>query len=567
MNSLTDQQLLRDYAGCRSDTAFAELVRRHVDFVYSAALRMVCDSHLAEDVTQGVFVALAQNAGQLTDRPVLAGWLHRTAQNLAANTVRSEVRRRAREQEAAAMNQLLATESDATWEIIAPHLDAALGELNEVDRDILLLRYFERKSARDMAQILGTSEDAAQKRVSRAMERFREFFSIRRLTIGAGGLAVLISANAIHAAPVGLATAISAAAVLTGTAISTSTAVAVTKTIAMTTLQKTLITAALVTTVGAGIFEAHQAMQLRAQIQILQQQQTPLAEQIRQLQADNESLSNRLAEIGEAKKLSEAQFNELLKLRSQTGQTRTALQELAKMKSNVAQQRGEMPAYFTNAMAQGISMSEKFRKKAALAKLARMKEKLNLTDDQEQAINDLMVKNIENSSQQTLSAMLGKPVNQAASTALLNEETAIKALLTSDQLAVYPDFLQGEAITSAKTSAQSDLTIMTGEMDLTQDQQDKAQAALYQVDLNQQTSASQNQEAIAQARASGNLSDAINMQIEAQKQNLEDKLKALNGILTPEQLNTYQQKQLDMIDMQTSAMKMFLPQTNNAVAQ
>ena len=86
MNNLTDQQLLSDYAGCRSETAFAELVRRHVDFVYSAAVRMVRDAHLAEDVTQTVFVALAQNAQSLMDRPVLSGWLHRTAQNLAANS-------------------------------------------------------------------------------------------------------------------------------------------------------------------------------------------------------------------------------------------------------------------------------------------------------------------------------------------------------------------------------------------------------------------------------------------------------------------------------------------------
>src|SRR2546427_3984716 len=122
MNSLTDQQLLRDYVGCRSEAAFAELVRRHVDFVYSAALRMVRDAHLAEDVTQGVFVALARNARQLADRPVLSGWLHRTTQNLAANAVRSDVRRRAREQEAAAMNELFATEPEAVWERIAPQV-------------------------------------------------------------------------------------------------------------------------------------------------------------------------------------------------------------------------------------------------------------------------------------------------------------------------------------------------------------------------------------------------------------------------------------------------------------
>jgi DNA-directed RNA polymerase specialized sigma24 family protein len=129
VNCLTDQQLLRDYTERRSDTAFAELARRHVDLVYSAALRMVRDAHLAEDVTQSVFVALAQNARQLTDRPVLSGWLHCTAQHIAAQTVRTDVRRRAREQEAAAMNELLTAEPDAVWEHIAPHLDAALGEL------------------------------------------------------------------------------------------------------------------------------------------------------------------------------------------------------------------------------------------------------------------------------------------------------------------------------------------------------------------------------------------------------------------------------------------------------
>src|SRR6185369_549385 len=111
-------ELLREYAEHRSDAAFAELVRRHVDLVYSAALRMVCDAHLAEDVTQAVFLAVAKSARDLADRPVLSGWLHRTAQNLAANVVRSDVRRRAREQEAAVMNELLSAEADAGWEHI-----------------------------------------------------------------------------------------------------------------------------------------------------------------------------------------------------------------------------------------------------------------------------------------------------------------------------------------------------------------------------------------------------------------------------------------------------------------
>src|SRR5206468_4346833 len=132
----------------------------------------------------------------------------------------SEVRRRAREQEAA-MNQLLATESETLWEQISPHLDAALGELAEPDRDALVLRYFECRSAREIARVLGTTEEAAQKRVSRAVERLRDFLAKRGVSVGAGGLVLAITANAVQAAPIGMAAAISTTAVLTGTAIST----------------------------------------------------------------------------------------------------------------------------------------------------------------------------------------------------------------------------------------------------------------------------------------------------------------------------------------------------------
>jgi RNA polymerase sigma factor (sigma-70 family) len=274
MNGLTDPQLLREYTERRTEAAFGELVRRHVDFVYSAALRMVRDAHLAEDVTQGVFLALSRSAGKLTERSVLSGWLHRTTQNLAANTVRSNVRRRTREQGVAAMNDLLSAEPSATtWEEIAPHLDAALGELSEPDRDALLLRYFERKSAHEMAQTLGTSEEAAQKRVSRAVDRLRELLAKRGVTAGAGGLVVLISANAVHAAPVGLALSISTSAALTVTTVATLTTSTATKALAMTTLQKTLIATALAAAIGVGTYESWQASILRAQVKTFLRQE------------------------------------------------------------------------------------------------------------------------------------------------------------------------------------------------------------------------------------------------------------------------------------------------------
>jgi RNA polymerase sigma factor (sigma-70 family) len=316
VNAQTDQQLLQDYAARHSEAAFAELVRRHIDLVYSAARRMVCDSHQAEDVTQAVFVALAQNARQLTHHPVLSGWLHRTTQNLASNAVRTNVRRQTREQEAAAMNELLSAGSDASWEHIAPHLDAALGELSEPDRDAVLLRYFEKKSAQEMAERLGITDEAAQKRVNRAVERLRGFFAKRGVTVGAGGL-VLISANAVQAAPIGLAVTISTVAAVAGTTIVTTATTAATKAIAMTILQKTVVIATVAVLAGVGIHKARQVSQLREQVQSLQQQQAPLLEQLQQVQQQRDDATQQLTGIRTDNERLNRSTAELVKLRAQ----------------------------------------------------------------------------------------------------------------------------------------------------------------------------------------------------------------------------------------------------------
>ena len=236
-----------------------------------------------------------------------------------------------REQIAVEMQNMSATESGAgvppAWSEIEKFLDEAMESLDETDRSAVLLRYFENKSLRDVGEALGASEDAAQKRVSRAVERLREFFSKRNATIGATGLTILISANAVHAAPVGLAASISTAAIFAGTAVSTPTALAATKTIAMTTLQKTVIAATFTAAVGTGIFEAHQASQLHGQVQALQQQQAPLAEQIQELQRERDDVTNRLAGLlAENEQLkSNSNESELLKLRGEVGVLRAQL--------------------------------------------------------------------------------------------------------------------------------------------------------------------------------------------------------------------------------------------------
>ncbi len=322
MKEKTDSQLLGDYPENRSEAAFAELVKRHVDFVYSAALRLVCDSHLAEDVTQTVFVALGKNARQLTDRAVLSGWLHCTAHNIAAQTVRTIERRRARELEAAAMNPLLSAQSDTHWKQIAPHLDEALEELSGPDRDILLLSYFEGKSAREMAEILGIRPEAAQKRATRAIEKLRGLFAKRGITVGESGLAVVIAANAVQAAPLGLAVPTSSAATLVGTTLATTTTATVIKTIAMTTLQKTVITATLAVLASIGIYEARQTNRLREENQKLRQERAPLVERFQRLERGYDEVTNRLAALLDERGELNRNTGELLKLRAEVGRLR-----------------------------------------------------------------------------------------------------------------------------------------------------------------------------------------------------------------------------------------------------
>ncbi|MCI0541523.1 MAG: sigma-70 family RNA polymerase sigma factor [Verrucomicrobiales bacterium] len=220
MSESSDHDLIGSYARNRSDDVFAALVQRHVDLVYSTALRIVRDTHLAEDVTQRVFVALDQQAVRLRNRTALSGWLHETARNFAISTVRSEQRRRLRELEAVSMNVNDSTATNELWVQVEAQLDDVLAELREKDRDVILWRYFERKTAEQVGERLGLSSEAAQKRIVRALDRLRSAFAERGVATPATGLAVLLSTQAIQAAPAGLAPATIASIGVTGSALS-----------------------------------------------------------------------------------------------------------------------------------------------------------------------------------------------------------------------------------------------------------------------------------------------------------------------------------------------------------
>jgi RNA polymerase sigma factor (sigma-70 family) len=329
-----DQQLLRCYAAEQSEDAFRELVRRHVNLVYSAALRQVRAPQLAEEVAQSAFTDLAQRAGSLKADTVLAAWLHQVTRRTAIDVVRREARRQLREQIATEMNAVSAPNEPnvaSAWTDIKPLLDEAISTLDEADRVAVLLRYFENKPLREVGRQLGVSDDAAQKRVSRAVERLRDYFARRGVAASASGLALLVSANAVQSAPLGLVASLSATA-LAGTAVTTPPLIATTaKTVAMTTLQKTLVTATVAVLAGASIYQAKQAHDARAEVQALQQQQAPLTEQIQNLQNRFTAATNRLADMAaeNVRLESNSERNELLKLRGMVGSLTQKKDELS----------------------------------------------------------------------------------------------------------------------------------------------------------------------------------------------------------------------------------------------
>jgi RNA polymerase sigma factor (sigma-70 family) len=318
-----DCELLRQFARTNSEDAFAELVKRHLNLVYSAALRQVNgDAHLAKDVAQSVFTDLAGKASSISRRENLSGWLYTSAHFAAAKLVRGENRRRDREaifmRETETINET-ASASDADWNKIRSALDGAMHELKESDREAILARYFENRPFAELGARFGLNENAARMRVERALEKLRGIFA-RHGVVTAGALASVLSANAVQIAPSNLAamlTTTSLAAAETGT-------LTILKTMIATKLKLALGAVAVAGTAAAFVHQQHVQTQLRAQNESLQGQ-------VAQLQTDNENYSNRLAETGGDQKLSDDQFNELLRLRGEVGMLRQQTNELAKL--------------------------------------------------------------------------------------------------------------------------------------------------------------------------------------------------------------------------------------------
>jgi len=330
MSAGEDMSLLREYAERGVEQAFATLVSRHVDLVYSVAMRQVRDPHLAEEITQNVFIILARKGKSLSPKTILPGWLCRTARYVSSNAVRTHRHRQFREQ-GLKMQSILDETGSGAWSQIAPLLDEALNCLGEKEHDAVVLRFFDGKELKQVGAALGTTEDAARMRVNRGLERLRVFFAKKGVTLSAAAIAGAVTSNSVQAAPTGLAAAVTAATLSECTFTGAAT-IAAMRTVTMTTLQKTLVGGLVAVAVAAGLYQTWQISRLREQNHTLRQQQVPLTGEIQHLTQERDALANRLAAMRDKDQLQSRK--ERLELMSLRGRVRQLAEELGQLKAS-----------------------------------------------------------------------------------------------------------------------------------------------------------------------------------------------------------------------------------------
>jgi RNA polymerase sigma factor (sigma-70 family) len=335
MQDRDDKALLQEYVELGSEEAFAALVTRHVNKVYSVALRHTGKPHEAEEITQVVFIILAKKSRKLARGVVLSGWLYHTARLASVTLIRSEVRRARRQQEA--HMQTLANEIEtADWPQIAPMLDAAMAELGESDRVALVLRYFDQKSMKEVGETLGATEHAAKKRVARALEKLQKYFSRRGVNSTTAVIAGVISTNAVQLAPGGLAKASAAIALAKSAAVSGSTLTlikGVMNVMAWTKAQTAITVSVGALLIGTGAYQTHHAAKLNAQNRILQEQQAQFGQLLRQLQKEHDDATNQLAMQADEIAQNQKDNTELMRLRGEMAQLRPLQQQLVQLKA------------------------------------------------------------------------------------------------------------------------------------------------------------------------------------------------------------------------------------------
>lgn len=329
LSMTSSQTLITEYVRTGSDSAFRELVTRYLGLVYGTALRYVRgDTYLAEDVAQMVFIRLARKAPRLLGPVMLGGWLHRVTCHVAATLLRGERRRQSRERQAVAMNTL-EDHTEANLACLLPILDQAINQMGQADRTAILLRFYEQCDFGAVGERLGTTEEAARKRVSRALDKLQVLLKRRGLTVSAAALGAVLAQEALAAAPAGLAVSIASTA-LSQAAMGTGIALTLSKIMIMTKLKAGIVGAIVVAGVTTPLV-VHRANQLklREQGEAMRQQ----ANRLTQLTAANEQLSNWLAQARSDQGMASNQLLELMRLRNEVARLRSQSNEIQRLRS------------------------------------------------------------------------------------------------------------------------------------------------------------------------------------------------------------------------------------------
>jgi RNA polymerase sigma factor (sigma-70 family) len=440
------RELLAAYVESGSEPAFRELVARYVDLVYSAAVRLLNgDSHLAQDVTQTVFADLARMAGKLSPGTMLGGWLHRHTCFVASNTLRRERRRHIRERQAVEMSSI-PDHSEANLALVAPVLDEAIDELGAEDRAAIVLRFFEQKEFRSVGEALGSNEEAARKRVNRALAKLHSSLTRRGVVLSAAALSAALTTQAVSAAPAGLAVSISAGA-LAAAAAGSGTASTLLQIMGMTKL-KVGVAAVIVAAIAIPLVMEHRNNnKLSAENLSLRQQ----LQQVEQLSAENQRLSKLVAQANSSPPplSTNDQYREMLKLRGEVGRLKSEANAPTPSPLSGVIQNPEMRKMIRDQQKMGMSAIYKdFTNRAKLTP--------ELTGKFVDLLADDIMENVDHVGVALRDAKSRSEIDQlfaAQETALQDK---LKALLGEDGLTQYQDYTRnlGSHLTAEQFKAQ-----------------------------------------------------------------------------------------------------------------
>jgi RNA polymerase sigma factor (sigma-70 family) len=551
MHASDDMQLLEEYATSRSEAAFTSLVSRHINLVYSAAMRSVNNPHQAQDITQSVFVMLARKSRALRRGTVLSGWLYQTARLTAANFIRTEMRRQLREHQAVIQSTMNAPEPEA-WTRVGPLLDEAMSHLNEKDRNAIVLRFFEGRPFKEVGDSLGATEDAAKMRVNRALDKLRDFFHHRGITVPAAALAEAISGNSIQAAPAGLAASV-AAGVVQGSALTVSTLSLLKGAIQIMTSTKISVAIG----IGAAAIIGLQWQQISTQKQTVKELEAKVAQLSQQAQA------------------SQAQQAEIEKLQEQNAFYSKRMsgmeQDVAKARARSSAALAAKPA--ATAGTKGNAFAEMFKDPAMLeamrpqqvmtAKLmyAPLVKQLNLSQEQADKFYNIIVDSGLKSLQTMQSGKFSPDDGKSM-------QADLQSLLGDAGFAQYTDYVKNDM------AGQSTLMAIKNDF-VNNPLSDTQQQQLLQAMKTARQSVTANPPPYSPDLSQANPSDktavmnqamdqAMQHQMQQQEQINQNVLQQAAAFLSPDQLQTLSTSQSNMISMQKAMGPMMQKMFTNA---